>query len=350
MTYRASLRSPALVVFCLGLFATASACSSDADHPAGISSGGDEQAGSAHAGASANAGSAGRAGHPSTDGGEGGTSAGGSGGDAGEADVGPGRPPIPPSACSETAKWSGASNIDPVSSAAPEALLSVTADELDLAFLRGTALYVAHRAQASAAFSIGSPIAIPSGWSAAQGAGLSPDGKRLVLVSDPDQRKLGELTRASRDAVFGSEVDETAFAGVNSDAIYTGKLYAYPIVSPGDGQLFFNSSFPMGSSTVVVSTRSGADAWGAPVKLTTLVLDGAVNARRLPSGVSADERTLFYFNEESMLEEARFRDTSSSTSPLYDMVSLGARRGATPNTACNRLYSSSTGDVVVEKD
>ena len=349
MTHSASLRSPALVVFCLALFATANACSSDTNHPAGISSGGDEQAGSAHAGTSANAGSAGRAGHPSTDGGEGGASAGG-GGDAGEANVGPGRPPLMPSACSETAKWSGASSIDPVSSAAPETLLSVTADELDLAFLRGTALYVAHRAQASAAFSIGSPITIPAGWSAAQGAGLSPDGTRLVLVSDPDQRKLGELTRASRDAVFSGEVDETAFANVNNDAVYTGKLYAYPTVSPGDDQLFFNSSFPMGTSTVVVSIRSGADAWSAPVKLTTLVLDGDLDARRLPSGVSADARTLFYFNEGSMLEEARFRDTPSVVSPLYDMVSLGARRGATPNTACNRLYSSSTGDVVVEKD
>jgi hypothetical protein len=351
MTPRASLHFPGLFVVCLALFAAAGACSSDANHPAGIASGGGEQAGSsAHGGASANAGSTGRAGHPSTDGGEGGAPADDSGGEAGRADVGPARPPVGPSTCSETAKWSGASSIDPVSSAADETLLSVTADELDLAFLRGAALYVAHRVQASDAFSVGSPIVIPSGWSVAQGAGLSPDGKRLMLVSDPDQRKLGEMTRASRDVVFSGDVDESAFAGVNQDAVYTGKLYAYPVVSPSDDQLFFNSSFPMGASTVVVSTRAGSDAWSAPVKLTSELLDGDSTTRRLPTGVSADARTLFYFNEGSMLEEARFRDTPSIQSPLYDMVSLGARHGATPNTACNRLYSSSTGDVVVEKD
>jgi hypothetical protein len=348
MTPRASLCFPYLVVSCLALCAVAGACSSDAnDHPAGVSSGGSDQAAG---GANASAGAAGRAGHSSTEGGEGGVSSGAAAGEAGSADIGTGEPPISPSACSETAEWSGASSVDPVSSAATEALLSVTADELDLAFLRGTALYVAHRAQASAAFSVGSPIPIPSGWSVVQGAGLSPDGKRLLLVSDPDQRKLGELTRASRDGVFGGDVDESAFATVNQDAVYTGKLYAYPVVSPGDDQLFFNSTFPMGASTVVVSTRSGSDAWSAPVKLTSELLDGQSTTRRLPSGVSADARTLFYFNEGSMLEEARFRDTPSIQSPLYDMVSLGARRGATPNTACNRLYSSSTGDVVVEKD
>jgi hypothetical protein len=226
----------------------------------------------------------------------------------------------------------------------------VTADELDLAFLRGGMLYVAHRAEASAAFNVGSAITLPTGWSAAQGAGLSPDGKRLVLVSDPDQKKLGEMTRAARVDAFSGTVDESAFAGVNGDAVYTGKLYAFPVVSPGDDQLFFNSTFPMGVSTVVVATRRGADAWSAPVSLTTKLLDGQSTTRRLPTGVSADARTLFYFNEETMSEEARFRDTPSVASPLYDMVNLGARRGATPNIACNHLYSSATGDVVVEKD
>ncbi len=351
MTPRASLRFPSLVVSCVAVCAVAAACSSDAnDHPAGISSAGSAHAGGPLGGASARAGTAGRAGHTNADGGEGGVASGGTGGEAGGVEIGTGQPPIAPSVCSETAKWSDASSVDAVSSALAETLLSVTADELDLAFLSGAALYVAHRAQVSAAFSVGSPITIPSGWSAAQGAGLSPNGQRLLLVSDPDQKELGELTRASRDGVFGGDIDESAFAAVNQDAVYTGKLYAYPVVSPGDDQLFFNSTFPMGVSTVVVSTRSGSDAWSAPVKLTSVLLDGESKTRRLPSGVSADARTLFYFNEGSMLEEARFRDTPSIESPLYDMVSLGARRGATPNTACNRLYSSSTGDVVVEKD
>jgi len=67
-------------------------------------------------------------------------------------------------------------------------------------------------------------------------------------------------------------------------------------------------------------------------------------------GLSTDGRTLFYFNEESGTEEARWRATNSVTSALYDMRSLGARRGAAANSACNRLYSETNGDIVVEKD
>ncbi|MET0791428.1 MAG: hypothetical protein ABW061_07895, partial [Polyangiaceae bacterium] len=72
--------------------------------------------------------------------------------------------------------------------------------------------------------------------------------------------------------------------------------------------------------------------------------------RRLPNSLSADALTLFYFNEESMQEEARWRDTTVPSSLLYDMQSLGERRGATPNAACDRLYSALDGDVVAEKD
>jgi len=80
------------------------------------------------------------------------------------------------------------------------------------------------------------------------------------------------------------------------------------------------------------------------------VLDGAASARRLPTGLSADQRTLFYFNEETMQEEGRWRAANAASSPLYDVVSLGLRRGAAPNSACDRLYSGTNGDVVVEKD
>jgi len=355
MTSTSSFRFPAVLVGCVVLCSAAGACSSEAnDHPAGVSSatGGEQAGGRAGTSAGASAAGAGNNGDSGALAGEGGAPPSGAAGEAPAAagDVGTGQPPLTPSACSETAHWSGASEVSPVSSAADEALLSVTADELDLAFLRAGMLYVAHRAEASAAFSVGSAVAIPTGWSAAQGASLSPDGMRLLLVSDPDQKKLGEMTRTSRTDAFGGAVDETAFAGVNGDAVYTGKLYAYPVVSPGDDQLFVNSTFPMGPSTVVVATRRGTDSWSPPVLLTSKLLNGQSTTRRLPTGVSADARKLFYFNEESMSEEARFRDTPSIASPLYDMVSLGMRRGATPNIACNRLYSSATGDVVVEKD
>ena len=211
-------------------------------------------------------------------------------------------------------------------------------------------MYVAHRARVSDAFDIGTPVAIPTGWSTAQGASLSADGKRLILVGDPEQYKLGEMTRVTRDAAFAGDVDESAFASVNQSSTYTGKIYAYPVVSARDDQLYFNSAYPDAGSTVVVSTRDADGVWLAPTQLSGVVLDGAVGKRRLPTGVSSDERTLFYFNEETAHEEARFRDTSQQSSPLYDMITLGTRRGAIPNLACDRLYSESNSDVVVEQD
>ena len=334
------------------LIASAPACSSSPAHPSLVTSNGgssDEQpggsSGSGEPGGTDNAGAGGDAGTGSNA--ESGTGNAGSLGDgAAGSPIKPG-----PSTCAQTATWSTPASVDGVSTAAAESLLSVTADELDLAFLRAGVLYVAHRSKASAAFDVGSPITIPAGWSAKQGAALSGDGKRLVLVSDPDQKKLGELTRTTREEPFAAEVDESAFSNVNQNAIYTGKIYASPVVSGRDEQLFFNSSFPDAASTVVVSTRSNGSPWTAPVTLTPVVFDGSGSAkRRLPTGISADERTLFYFNEESSQEEARFRASSALSSALYDMLSLGHRRGATPNSACDRLYSESDSDVVVEKD
>jgi hypothetical protein len=330
------------------------ACSSGSDgHPPGVgTSGGSGNAGSNGEGARAGTTTGGSvsAAAGAADTGSAGDNAAGGAGPTYESDAGPGRPAPGPAACSETAAWSGSTKVDVVSTAtADEVLLSVTADELDLAFLRAGALYVAHRAEASASFTVGDAVTIPAGWNATQGAALSPDGKRLVLIST-SQDTLGELTRSARDAAFSGSVDETAFATVNLAATYTANIFASPTISPDDQELFLNSAVTGGASTIVVATRSAAgDVWGSPSHLSG-ALDGTDTTRRLPTGVSADARTLFYFNEESMKQEARWRDTPSLTSPLYDMVDLGTRRGAQPNTGCDRLYSQATGDVVVEHD
>jgi hypothetical protein len=235
-----------------------------------------------------------------------------------------------------------------LSTSTDETLLSVTSDELDLAFLRAGTLYVAHRADKTGTFTVGSAVVIPDSWSAAGGAALSADGKRLVLVST-DQTLLGELTRATRDAAFSTAIDQTAFSTINQTSIYSGNTYGSPALSPDDQELFLNSVAPSGGSTVVVSTRTATEPWSAPTRVSA-ALDGAEGARLLPTGVSADARTLFYFNEATMKEEARWRDEPKLTSPLYDMVDLGTRRGAQPNTACDKLYSESTGNIVVEEN
>ncbi|MEI9937106.1 MAG: hypothetical protein WDO69_07760 [Pseudomonadota bacterium] len=334
---------------CWALTISGPACSSDTARPSLVSAGGQPSAG-------------GRSGAPSAAGGDNADLAGASGDEAGDSGAGGnggtatelggsgGMPPAVAPACDQMASWSAAASVSSVSAGANEMLLALTPDELDLAFVRDGALYVAHRSSINAGFSSGSALAIPAGWSATHGAALSADGRRLLLVSDPDQKKLGEWTRPSRETAFSGAIDESAFSAVNHDSDFTGKVYASPTVSARDDQLFFNSSFANASSTIVVSSRTGTESWSAPRALSGGIFDGTEGKRRLPTGISADGLTLFYFNEESAEEEARWRATSSVSSPLYDMLSLGARRGAAPNLACNRLYSASNGDVVVEKD
>jgi len=346
---KAGARSGALACWAL-VVASALACSSSARAPSLVSAGDPP-------------GSGGRAGSADGEGGQfdlGGTNdaaagdsgAAGDGGDSGTPATSGGnggRPTNAPPVCDQLAAWSAATSVGGVSSAADEQLLALTPDELDLAFARAGALYVAHRASPSAPFANATAVTIPTGWSAAHGASLSADGKRLLLVSDPDPKKLGELRRSEREGAFSGMIDESPFAAINQDSDFTRRVYASPTISAGDDQLLFNSSLDT-ESTIVVSTRTEAGAWSPPRTLSAGIFDGSAGERRLPTGISSDGRTLFYFNEESAKEEARWRATSSPTSPLYDMLSLGARRGAAPNAACNRLYSQSNGDVVVEKD
>lgn len=334
------------VASCVLLASLPLACSSDSDNrPPGL----DTSAGAGSSSAASGGNTAANGGSNSAgDSSMAGENTGAEGPSDNGGDVGTGRPAPGPALCNETASWTGATPVSGVSTGASETLLSLTSDELDLAFLRAGALYVAHRAQATDNFTPGAAITLPSGWSATQGAALSPDGKRLILVS-ADQTLLGELTRATRDEAFSGAVDQSAYATVNQNAVYTGDIYASPTVSPDDLELFYNSAFQGGASTVVVSARSAGQAWGTPTRVSS-ELDGQDTARCLPTGVSADERTLFYFNEMSMKQEARWRDEPDLTSPLYDMVDLGARRGAQPNAACDHLYSDTATDVVVEHD
>jgi hypothetical protein len=348
----AALRFSASALSLCVWLASEPACSSDSNRPSLVSLAGRQSDGGRSGSSPAGSGSAELAGASSEEGGETGVADNGDGSGGMRAELGGsgGEPEAVPAACEKLAAWSAAATVPGVSSGASETLLAITPDELDLAFLRDGALYVAHRAATGASFSSGSPLAVPMGWTAAHGASLSADGKRLLLVSEPDQKKLGEWTRSNRQTAFSGVVDVSTFAAVNQDSDFTGRVYASPTISTGDDQLFFNSSFLDADSTIVVSSRTGTGPWSAPRTLSAGAFDGSAGKRRLPTGVSADGRTLFYFNEESAKEEARWRNSTTVDSPLYDMLSLGARRGAAPNSSCNRLYSELDGDVVVEKD
>jgi hypothetical protein len=338
------------------------ACSSGSDaHPPLISSGGS---------ASSDAGSVGTGGRKipvGTDGGSSGLggSEAGAAGEAGEA----GRPdrgadggaagaaggqeqgtvvPVTPSVCSETAVWAGAAPVDAVSTDADESLLSITPDELDIVFMRLGAPFWAHRDTPSDTFGMATAVTLPAGYVASAGAALSSDGMTLVLISS-NGGSFGALSRTSRTLDFGPNADTTAFVGLNQRAAQTLERYAAPVLS-ADGKSFVFSSFrtDAGNISVVYQALWTAPRWAMPSSISHGLFDGTGDKRPLPTGLSSDSRTLFYFDEATSKEMARFRERPDA--PLYDVIDLGDRAGAIPNSTCQRIYYTNSGNVLTDAD
>jgi len=339
------------------------ACSSSDDsHAAPISSGGSGASGGASAtggthhlgGSSATGGStphAGNAGASANDGGAAGDGLGGApsseGGAAGEPQPGT-VVEVPPGTCSPSAVWASPAPLNGVSTTAAEKLLSLTLDELDIAFLRDGALYSAHRTSASSNFGAGAAVTVPTGYDASLGVALSGDGLMLILISNAGTA-FGSVSRATRDVDFGATVSTDAFAGLNARAVQTLEHYAAPVLS-FDGKALVFSGFTPGADGLAVvyeSTLSNGE-WSMPNNLSTGTFNGTGTKRPLPTGLSSDLRTLFYFDEGSGKEFAIFRDRPDA--PLYNPQDLGALANATVNTKCDHIYYTAAGDVLTEKD
>jgi len=259
--------------------------------------------------------------------------------------------PVTPGSCSETAAWVGSTPVQEISTDANEQLLAITADELDILFLRDDVAMRAHRALASAAF--GAPVAQPiaDGYGIDAGAALSADGKTMVLLATTGQA-FAAFTRGARDGAFDTTPDASAFTAINQRALQTMQHYAAPVLAP-DGKTFVFSAFtptpeggfPSGVAgiSVVFQSLATTNGWSMPESISQDLFDGTSAARALPSGLSSDSRTLFYVDEGSGKQTARFRDRADA--PLYTVVDLDQLTRAVPNLDCKRLYYSSAGDI-----
>jgi len=320
---------------------------------AGQSSGGDTQVGGRASGGKSNT---------SDEAGQGGigNAAGASGeagafGEGGAAGLEPGVVVVvPPSACSESAKWKAPSPLTGIAGNGEERLLSITADELDILFVRDGSVLLAHRTKASGDFGATSEVSVPAGYDVVAGAALSPDGKELVLVAKTGQA-FAALTRASRSATFSAAADESPFYAINQRAIQTMEHYAAPVLAPNGESLVYTGftpepeqGFPEGVEGVsrVYESRWVSGSWQMPESISEGFFDGTTAARPLASGLSSDSRTLFYFDEGTMKQAARFRDRPDA--PLNVLIDLGHREGAVPNAGCDTLYYTADGDVVTE--
>lgn len=225
-------------------------------------------------------------------------------------------------------------------------LLSMTPDELSIAFLTTGApdpvLYVADRASTEEEFAP-LEVTLPEGYEAESGVSLAADGRRLILVR-ADHAGFGAISRAARGQAFGVTVDTAPFAFINSAKPMSGRDLGWPVLSSDGGTLYFLSYF--GQGLVVQSTKGQDGVFDLGKEIDEYTLGGSEGEYKYINGISTDQRAMFYLDEASGHAMAIFR--SRPGGPFYDPVDLGERQGVVPNGDCNRAYSSADGALVIQ--
>ncbi len=93
------------------------------------------------------------------------------------------------------------------------------------------------------------------------------------------------------------------------------------------------------------------EAWAGPNSIKQLELRSVDDTHRMrPTGVSADRRTLFFFDETaaSPHERAAWRDTQDSL--FTQFVDLSGFSEAAPTSKCQTLYYQGAGPAVFTAD
>jgi hypothetical protein len=300
--------------------------------------------GGAAAGGQAGAGDQGGGAHEEV----GGAAIGGSNGglpEGGEGAEG-GAPPLVSATCDLLAVWGNPQPLAGISTPdADETLLALTADELSLIFRRDSELYRSERASRDEAWQTPVGVTLPEGYTAEHGVALSQDGLRLVLTQ-ADRRAFAEITRSSRDDDFGPTADSSAFFAINDESGYQNYDYGWPLIAVSDQALYYVGQY--GNSFVFPSTREAA-GWIPGWELYDASSGLGGNAR-LITGLSADERTLFAFDEHLGYVVSVWRDGPSE--PFKLGGELPERLTALPSVSCQQLYTTrvvdASLDIVVE--
>jgi hypothetical protein len=217
---------------------------------------------------------------------------------------------------------------------APTSLVAITPDELTIAWygsMLGTAFYVADRATPS------DPFTTYEQREDLNYCALSPDGLRLVAIEGTG--RFIEFTRASRSVSFGATPVEGTFATLNADGASQALTFAGCAISPDDRTLFYLASGGQGNQPLHVSTRTGTDPWPVGSEIEGCDFEAHGDLYSHPTGVSADGLTLFFYDWARSQARAAWRETT--TGPFVWFKNLGTIEHAQPNTACDRLYSTS---------
>lgn len=258
-----------------------------------------------------------------------------------------GAPTFDDPVCDVQAAWGNPTSLAVISTPeADERLLSMTHDELTIVFTRGEVPMVADRAAASDDFGTPVTLALPAGFGHEHGLALHPDGLGLVIVSDDGG--FADVGRAARRGGFDGVPSSARFDSLAVNALQYGAGLSSPVLSASGTSLYFTQ---VGASSSTVFHAQGTTKFPVPAMSEDLVtLGGTDGDLRLTLSVSADERTLFFFDE--ALGHAAGLWSSAPGAPFYELAEFPGLQSVFTGLGCSRLYGTrmvgGSLDVVLE--
>jgi hypothetical protein len=225
-----------------------------------------------------------------------------------------------------------------------KALAAVTGDEASIAWTGDDGVVrVADRASALEPF--GLPQALGAVLASGERVALAHDG-RLLYGIRADRRGLVLWSRGARGETF-SEGGSGVLENVSSelDGLGAGELVSDVVVAPSDRALVFRRVGGAAPGLRVADRVLPSDAWSRTTAFAPqpeLAMTG-VQARR-PTGLSADLRALYFFDEAAGSQRVGYFPYDSPVATRF--ADLGAYRDAQPNGDCTRLYFTRAGKIV----
>jgi hypothetical protein len=247
--------------------------------------------------------------------------------------------------CKPGAAWKNDSPVPSIAAKGFDRFGSISDDELTVAWAAndGT-VWVADRTSTTVDFAKPAQIDTSKHMAATgERPALGPAGLSLVIVS-ADGASLYAFGRSSQGATW-APTSQSELASINGMVQGNMGQFSEPVLGADGVSLFFMFSVASAPPLLVESRYDGtAGAWLPANGFSNPELQTTNPGQpRRPTGLSADGRTLFFYDATTATERAAWRDSLSSPFTYFD--TLAAPTEASPNRFCTTLYFQGEGNV-----
>jgi hypothetical protein len=237
--------------------------------------------------------------------------------------------------CKSTTVWAALARVDSISNEHLGRFSGISPDELTAAWTSGSGdVYVADRPTYDDPFS--TPVKVNIAALATDRVAIGSAGTSLVAIRADGAAFVG-FERSGRSAPWGTS-SGLEFTQVRA-VFEGGAAVSEPVLSGDKSSFMFLVTRPGQPTALYEATWDATQhSWGLPTQVPNPELQSTNDGkRRRPTSISADGRTLFYFDEVTLLERAAWRDTPASAFGLFKDIGA-AFAEAVPNLRCDTLY------------